>query len=99
MISYDAGAASYDLLITNRLILQPEVELNFAAAHDEAALISPGLYRMEAGLRLRYEITRELAPYIGVSYERFTGGAAGLSRRTGEKPDLTTVVAGVRIFF
>ena len=56
-------------------------------------------YRMEAGLRLRYEITRELAPYIGVSYERFAGGTAGLSRRFGEKPDLTTVVAGVRIFF
>ncbi len=91
--------ASYDLLITNRLVLQPEVELNFAAAHDEEALISPGLYRMEAGLRLRYEITRGFAPYIGVSHERFAGGSAGLSRRNGEKPDLTTVVAGVRLFF
>ena len=90
---------SYDLLITNRLILQPEIELNFAVARDEAALISPGLYRMEAGLRLRYEITREFAPYIGVSHERFAGGAAGLSRRLDEKPALTTIVAGIRLFF
>ncbi len=93
------AAASYDLLITNRLILQPEAELNFASGYDREALIAPGLYRMEAGLRLRYEITREIAPYIGYSYESYTGGAAGLSRRLGEKPSQSTVVAGIRIFF
>ena len=69
------------------------------AGWDREALIAPGLYRMEAGLRLRYEITRELAPYIGYSYEAFTGGAAGLSRRLGEKPSQSTIVAGIRIFF
>lgn len=91
--------AAYDLLITNRLVLQPEAELNFAMGRDEAALIAPGLYRMEAGLRLRYEITREVAPYVGISYERAVGGAAGLARRLGEKPEATAVVAGVRLFF
>ncbi|NOG73567.1 MULTISPECIES: copper resistance protein B [Roseicella] len=93
------AAASYDLLITNRLILQPEAELNFAAGRDSDALIAPGLYRVEAGLRLRYEITREFAPYIGYSYESYTGGAAGLNRRLGEKPSQSTVVAGIRLFF
>ncbi len=93
------AAASYDILITNRLILQPEFELNFASGWDRDALIAPGLYRMEAGLRLRYEITREFAPYIGYSFESLTGGASGLSRRLGEKPSQSTVVAGVRIFF
>ncbi len=93
------AAASYDLLITNRLILQPEIELNFATGRDTEALISPGLYRVEAGLRLRYEITREAAPYIGISYESFTAGSAGLDRRLGEKPSQTTVVAGLRLFF
>jgi copper resistance protein B len=91
--------ASYDLLITNRLVLQPEVEVDLAAARDEEALISPGLYRMEAGLRLRYEITREFAPYVGVSHERAVGGAAGLTRRSDEKPEALAVVAGVRLYF
>ncbi len=93
------AAASYDILITNRLVLQPEFELNFASGWDRDALIAPGLYRMEAGLRLRHEITREFAPYIGYSFESLTGGASGLSRRLGEKPSQSTVVAGVWIFF
>ena len=75
------ASASYDLLITNRLVLQPEIELNLSGGWDREALIAPGLYRVEVGLRLRYEITREFAPYIGFSHETFTGGAAGLSRR------------------
>lgn len=93
------GEFSYDLLITNRLVLQPEIELDVAAGRDEAALIAPGLYRMEAGLRLRYEVTREFAPYIGVSYERAPGGAAGLNRKLGLNPEAATAVAGVRLFF
>jgi copper resistance protein B len=93
------AAASYDLLITNRLVLQPEAELNFSTGRDRDALIAPGIYRAEVGLRLRYEVTREIAPYIGVSYESFTGGAAGLSRRLGDKPSQVTAVAGIRVFF
>lgn len=93
------AAASYDLLITNRLILQPEVELNFSTGWDREALIAPGLYRAELGLRLRYEVTREFAPYIGYSFESFNGGATGLNRRLGEKPSQSTVVVGIRLFF
>ncbi len=93
------AAASYDLLITNRLVLQPEFEMNFSAGWDREALIAPGLYRAEAGIRLRYEITREFAPYIGYSYEANTGGASGLVRRIGERSSQSTVVAGIRLFF
>ena len=93
------AAASYDLLITNRVVLQPEFELNFSTGWDREALIAPGLYRMEVGLRLRYEITRECAPYIAYSFESFNGGATGLNRRLGERPSQSTVVAGVRLFF
>ncbi|MCO6416195.1 copper resistance protein B [Siccirubricoccus sp. KC 17139] len=93
------AAASYDLFITNRLVLQPEAELNFSTGWDRDALIAPGIYRTEVGLRLRYEITREFAPYIGYSFESFNGGASGLNRRLGQKPSQSTVVAGIRIFF
>ncbi len=93
------AAASYDLLITNRLVLQPEFEMNFSAGWDREALIAPGLYRVEAGARLRYEITREFAPYIGYSYEANTGGASGLVRRLGERSSQSTIVAGIRLFF
>ncbi|NOG73623.1 copper resistance protein B [Roseicella sp. DB1501] len=93
------AAASYDLLITNRLVLQPEAELNFSTGWDRDALIAPGIYRTEVGLRLRYEITREFAPYIGYSFESFNGGASGLNRRLGQQPSQSTVVAGIRIFF
>ena len=93
------AAASYDILITNRLVLQPEAELNFSSGWDRDALIAPGLYRMETGLRLRYEITREFAPYVGVSYERAVGETAGLYRRFGEKPEVASAVAGIRLFF
>ena len=93
------AAASYDLLITNRLVLQPEAELNFSTGWDRDALIAPGIYRTEVGLRLRYEITREFAPYIGYSFESFNGGATGLNRRLGQQPSQSTVVAGIRLFF
>ena len=58
---------SYDLLITNRLILQPEVELNFYSKGDPAREVGAGLSDIDAGLRLRYELTRKFAPYIGVA--------------------------------
>lgn len=92
-------AVSYDLLITNRLILQPEAELNVSSGWDRDALISPGFYRTEVGVRLRYEVTREFAPYIGYSFESYNGGSTGLARNLGQSPRQSTFVAGVRLFF
>jgi copper resistance protein B len=64
------GTVAYDLLLTQRLILTPAVELNAYSRPDSVRLTGSGLSGIEAGLRLRYEITRKFAPYLGVSYER-----------------------------
>jgi copper resistance protein B len=82
------GTASYDLLLTQRLILTPAVELNAYSRSDSARQTGSGLSGIEAGLRLRYEITRKFAPYLGVSYERNV--APGVSF------DATRVALGVR---
>ena len=65
--------ASWDLLLTQRLILQPEVELNAYSKVDPARDVGSGVSNLEAGLRLRYEISRKFAPYAGVVYERVRG--------------------------
>ncbi len=91
--------ASYDAYITQRLVLQPRVELNFAANADRPARVGKGLTNIETGLRLRYEITREVSPYVGISYERAVGETSTLYQRFGEKPEATTVAAGIRLFF
>src|SRR3546814_6564109 len=66
----------YDQRLTQRLVLQPRVELNFATQDVPESRIGAGLSDAELGLRLRYEITRKFAPYIGVSYEAKTGQTA-----------------------
>jgi len=89
----------YDQRITQRLILQPRVELNFAAQDMPAQRIGSGLSNAELGLRLRYEITRRFAPYIGVSYEAKTGRTADYARADGLRSRSTSFVAGVRFGF
>jgi copper resistance protein B len=91
--------ASYDLLITQRLILQPEAELNFYSKSDAARGSGSGLSDIDAGLRLRYEITRKFAPYIGVSYAGRFFQAADFARREGETSNDVRFVFGVRTWF
>ena len=90
---------SYDLLITNRLILQPEIELNLQSRSDPARLVGDGLTDIELGLRLRYEITRKFAPYVGVSYEEKFGKTAAFARGAGESTSDLRFVFGVRSWF
>jgi copper resistance protein B len=90
---------SYDLLLTNRLILQPQIELNFYSRSDRARGIGPGLAEIDTGLRLRYEITRKFAPYIGVGYEGKFGQTASFARQEGEKVHDVRVLAGIRLWF
>ena len=59
---------SYDIFITNRLILQPQAELNFYSNSDSARGVGRGLSDIDTGLRLRYEWHRKIAPYIGITY-------------------------------
>jgi copper resistance protein B len=90
---------SYDLRMTNRLILQPRAELNFAAQDTAATRTGSGLSNAELGLRLRYEIRREFAPYIGVSWDRRFGKTADYARALREDVVDKSVVFGVRAFF
>lgn len=92
-------AATYDVLFTQRLILQPRFELNAAAQDVKKFGIGAGLNNVELGARLRYEIRREVAPYFGVSWVRKVGETAGISRREGEPVDNFSVVVGVRLWF
>ena len=92
-------SAEYDLLITQRLVLQPEGELNFYGRDDSERLIGAGLSDLELGLRLRYEIRREIAPYLGVSWSKRLGDSADLAQAAGEDPDEVSWVAGIRLWF
>lgn len=90
---------SYDVQLTQRLVVQPRAELLFSAQDSVRDQIGAGLSSAEVGLRLRYEIRREFAPYIGVQYERAFGDTADFVRAAGGDAAHTTVVAGVRWWF
>lgn len=92
-------SAEYDLLLTQRLILQPAAELNLYGCTDEERGVGSGLSDLELGLRLRYEIRREFAPYLGVSWHRAYGNTADLHRAHGEDLGEARLVAGVRFWF
>ena len=91
--------AEYELLLTNRLILQPLVEVDVYGKDDPQRGIGSGLSSVEAGLRLRYEFTRRFAPYIGVVHERSFGDTADFRTGEGEGTRDTRWVAGVRAWF
>jgi copper resistance protein B len=91
--------AEYDTLLTNRLILQWQGEANLYRKSDPARGLGSGLSTVEAGARLRYEITRRFAPYIGVEVERAFGETARLRRDDGFDATDTRVVAGIRFWF
>jgi copper resistance protein B len=91
--------ASYDQRITQSLILQPRIEANIAFQDIPIIGVGSGLTDFEAGLRLRYEIKQEIAPYIGVEWRKQTGATARFSRIAGEDPDTASLVAGIRIWF
>ncbi len=94
-----AVEAEYSLLLSNRLILQPTLEAGMAAADDPRRGFGSGLDHAQAGLRLRYEITRRFAPYVGFVHERRFGRTAGLHRDAGERARDSRWVAGVRFWF
>jgi copper resistance protein B len=90
---------NYDFQLTQRLVLQPRGELNFAARDDAAIGLGSGLSDAELGLRLRYEFQREFAPYIGVSWERKFGDTADYARVDGENAETTSFVIGLRAWY
>lgn len=89
---------SYDILLTNRLIVQPQIELNLYGKEDPQRAIGAGLSDIDTGLRLRYEITRKLAPYVGIAYDGKFGRTATLTREEGGLVDDVRFVFGVRVW-
>lgn len=91
--------AEYELMLTQRLALVPEVEASFYGKDDDDLGIGDGLVAIESGLRLRYEIRRELAPYIGVHWEKQYGDTADKTRAAGGDPEEASLVAGIYFWF
>ena len=91
--------AEYDLRITQRLILQPRIEIDLSAQDVRELGIGAGLSEAALGVRLRYQPTPLFAPYVGVEYERAFGDTARFRRDEGEDRDSVNLLAGVRFFF
>lgn len=91
--------ADYDLFLTQRWILQPRAEVNAYGTRDRAAGTGAGLSDAELGLRLRYEIRREFAPYIGVEWSRRFGETADFARDEGIDAGDTRWVLGIRVWY
>jgi copper resistance protein B len=89
----------YDQRITQRLIVQPRLEVELSAQDIPERGIGAGITKIEPGVRLRYEIEREFAPYIGIEYEAALGGTADIARAVGDDPDGLKVVIGLRAWF
>lgn len=91
--------ASYELLFTQRLIAEPEVEMNFYSQDDSARGIGSGLSGIDTGIRLRYEFSRKFAPYIGLAYEGKYGNTATYARENGESTSDPRFVFGIRTWY
>ena len=91
--------AEYEQRITQRLILQPRIDLDFSLQDVPELGIGSGLSTAEAGLRLRYEIVPEFAPYVGVHYGRAFGDTAGFRRAAGHDVGGWSFLLGVRTWF
>ena len=89
----------YELLITQKLVLQPRIEANFYGMQDEARELGAGLSNLVAGLRLRYEIRREFAPYVGIDRAEKFGGTADYVRAAGGSTSNIIAVAGLRMWY
>jgi copper resistance protein B len=92
-------STEYELLLTQRLIMQPRIEANFYGKNDPALEIGSGLSNGSVGVRLRYEFSRQFAPYIGVERYQTFGNTANLIKADGGRSGETRFVAGLRVWF
>ena len=90
---------SYDLMLTQRLIAQPELEMNFYTKQDPAREIGTGLSDIDTGIRLRYEFTRKFAPYVGFAYDGTYGSTATFARQAKESVANPRFVFGIRLWY
>ncbi len=94
-----AAEAEYELLLTQRLILQPRAELNLYGKDDPENGLGSGLSDLALGVRLRYEFNRQFAPYVGIEWKNTYGSTADYRRAGGDKPADTQFVAGLKFWF
>ena len=93
------GEVEYELLLTNRLVLQPQLEVDLFGKSDPERGTGAGLSTTDIGLRLRYEFRRELAPYVGLAWSNKWGKTADLAEAAGEDAGGARLVMGVRLWF
>lgn len=91
--------AEYEFLFTQKLILTPEVTINIAGYNDEISRIGSGLSSLEMGLRLRYEIVREFAPYIGINWNESYGRTANILRNNAEDTAASEALVGIKVWY
>ncbi|HNP34797.1 MAG TPA: copper resistance protein B [Woeseiaceae bacterium] len=89
----------YDLNITQRWVLQPHFEINAAFSDDRELGIGTGVNNTELGLRVRYHVQREIAPYLGVSWQQLYGGTRDFAQDDGKSTSNASIVVGVRFWF
>jgi len=89
----------YEIILTQRLVLTPEFEVDFYGKDDPALNIGSGLAQIEAGARLRYEIRREFAPYVGINWWSRLGDTKRLARAAGDETSDLELVLGLRVWF
>lgn len=89
----------YDILLSQKLIATPFVEAVVASGDDRAIDLGSGLSRIETGLRLRYEFAKEFAPYVGVSFEQFTGATANFVAAEGDPISKLRLLVGLKVWF
>ena len=89
----------YEILFSQRLILSPEVELDWYGKDDPARFVGSGFSSLELGLRLRYEIRREFAPFIGINWWGKLGDTRDIARAAGNETSDLELVLGIRAWF
>ncbi|SFV77940.1 Copper resistance protein B [hydrothermal vent metagenome] len=91
--------AEYEYMFSQKLVLSPEVEINIFGKDDEVTSTGKGLSNIDAGLRLRYELSREFAPYVGINWGKKYGNTATFASNDGEDVEDAQFVTGIRFWF
>lgn len=91
--------AEYDLLLTQNWVIMPEIEVNAFGKADPERSLGSGLSNADLTLRIRYDIRRELSPYVGVMWTKKFGGTASFARADGAATSATVYVAGIRAWW
>ena len=91
--------AEYELLLTQKLIVQPRAEITLYGKDDEQNLLGSGLSSSAIGFRMRYEFTRQFAPYVGIEWSNKFGNTADYAKLNGQSSNDRSFVAGIKFWF